>query len=350
MKILHVVWVLRFGGIETMLMNIANEQVTLGHEVGILLIDEGAADPEVVKRLDKHVAVFCAGRKYGVFDIPAYWRLNRIIKRFKPDTIHLHSAAMFKYLAPQQRRLCNVTLHALCNKPNTDQIEKIPRVFAISQSVADDLMQKKRVKSIVNPNGINPELISFNKEKTTNKLLRIVQVSRLDHPHKGQHLLILAGKMLVDRGYTNFTIDFIGGGPSFDYLEKMVRENGMNEKIHFLGMKDQQYIYEHLCEYDLFVQPSIYEGFGLTVAEAMAAKVPVLVSSGQGPEEVIDYGKSGYVFRNGDVVDCADKIEVFLKGENDKTFVEKSFDRVRNVYNVKVTVKTYLDNYIIKGK
>lgn len=332
-----------------MLMNIANEQIALGHEVGILLIDEGAADPEVVKRLDEHVAVFCASRKYGIFDIFAYWRLNKIIRRFEPDTIHLHSAAMFKYLDLQQRRLCNVTLHALCNKPNTDHIGKIPKVFAISQSVADDLKRKKHVESIVNPNGINPELISFSAKKTANKRLRIVQVSRLDHPKKGQHLLILAGKLLVDRGYTNFTIDFIGGGPSLNYLEKMVRENGMNEIVRFLGMKDQQYIYDHLCEYDLFVQPSVYEGFGLTVAEAMAAKVPVLVSSGQGPEEVVDYGSCGYVFHNGDVIDCADKIEIFLKGENDETFVKKSFDRVWNRYNVKVTVKTYLDNYVIKA-
>ncbi len=344
MRILHIVWVLNFGGIETMLMNIANEQVAMGNEVGILLIDKGTDNPEVIKRLDKRVAILKANRKYGKFDLPAYWRMNMLIKKFQPEVIHLHSAAIYKYLCPLQRRSCNVTLHALCNKPNTDHIEKIDKVFAISQSVADDLMQKKHVHSIVNPNGIKPELIRTGKRSSDGKF-RIVQVSRLDHPKKGQHILLEACGMLKQRGYDNFTVDFIGGGPSLEYLKSVTEKSQLCGRVKFLGMKDQQYIYDHLCEYDLFVQPSIYEGFGLTVAEAMAAKVPVLVSSGQGPEEVIGYGQCGYVFKNGDVEDCAGKIEMYLNGEEDKSFVDKAFERVWNLYNVKITVKTYLENY-----
>lgn len=106
--------------------------------------------------------------------------------------------------------------------------------------------------------------------------------------------------------------------------------------------------YDHLCNYDLFVQPSIYEGFGLTVAEAMAARVPVLVSSGQGPEEVIGNGKCGYVFKNGDQTDCAAKIRIFLEGKDDKSLVESAYERVWKLYNIKVTVQTYLDKYVIR--
>ena len=54
----------------------------------------------------------------------------------------------------------------------------------------------------------------------------------------------------------------------------------------FLVKQTQDYVAAHLTDYDLFVQPSRWEGFGLTVAEAMAAGVPVLVSEGQGPAEV----------------------------------------------------------------
>jgi hypothetical protein len=103
MRILHIVWVLNFGGIETMLMNIANEQVAMGNEVGILLIDKGTDNPEVIKRLDKRVAILKANRKYGKFDLPAYWRMNMLIKKFQPEVIHLHSAAIYKYLYPLQQ-------------------------------------------------------------------------------------------------------------------------------------------------------------------------------------------------------------------------------------------------------
>lgn len=345
MKVLHIVWTLRFGGIETMLMNIANEQKALGNEVGILLIDKDAIDPELIKKLDKDVMLFYANRRYGKYDLLAYLRMNWIIYKYAPDVIHLHSAAIYKYLCPVLQKACNLTLHDLCNKPNTDHIEKINKIFAISESVAEDLMKKKGVYSIVNPNGIRPELIRVKKKLHTGGKYRIVQVSRLEHQKKGQHILINACKLLKEDGLGDFTLDFIGDGGSRSYLEQMVKEKGLSNCVRFLGTKDQQYIYDHLCEYDLFVQPSIYEGFGLTVAEAMAAKVPVLVSSGQGPEEVIDFGRCGSVFENGNIKDCAKKIALYLQGKMDETLVEKAFKRVWERYNVKVTVRTYLDRY-----
>ena len=348
MKILHVIWSFNFGGIETMLVNIANEQVVLGHEVGVLVVDAGKTNPDLVKTLDSHIRLFCANRKWGVKDIFAILRLNEIIGGFRPDVIHLHSSSIFKYLFPRYRKFCNVTLHALCNKQNTDHIEKVPRVFAISQSVAKDLMQKKGVASMVNPNGIRPELIRAKCTERDSCLFRIVQVSRLEHLKKGQHILIEAAKSLLDNGITNFAIDFIGNGDSLGYLKQLAQNNNMEEHVHFLGTKDQKYIYDNLCCYDLFVQPSIYEGFGLTVAEAMAAKVPVLVSTGQGPEEVIDGGKYGYLFKNSDVEDCASKMSMFIENKNDKSLIEKAYQRVWSLYNVRVTTQTYIDNYIVK--
>lgn len=348
MKILHVIWSFNFGGIETMLVNIANEQVVLGHEVGVLVVDAGKTNPDLVKTLDSHIRLFCANRKWGVKDIFAILRLNEIIGGFRPDVIHLHSSSIFKYLFPRYRKFCNVTLHDLCNKQNTDHIEKVPRVFAISQSVAKDLMQKKGVASMVNPNGIRPELIRAKCTERDSCLFRIVQVSRLEHLKKGQHILIEAAKSLLDNGITNFAIDFIGNGDSLEYLKQLAQNNNMEEHVHFLGTKDQKYIYDNLCCYDLFVQPSIYEGFGLTVAEAMAAKVPVLVSTGQGPEEVIDGGKYGYLFKNSDVEDCASKMSMFIENKNDKSLIEKAYQRVWSLYNVRVTTQTYIDNYIVK--
>lgn len=348
MKILHIVWSFNFGGIETMLVNIANEQVALGHEIGVLVVDAGKTNPDLVKTLNTHIQLFCANRRWGTKDVFAIFRLNRIIGHFNPDAIHIHSSSIFKYLYPRYRKFSNVTLHDLCNKANTDHIGKVPRIFAISQSVAQDLILKKGVASMVNPNGIRPELVQVKNSKRNGRLFRIVQVSRLEHLKKGQHILIEAGKRLLDNGVTNFAIDFIGSGSSLECLQQLVKNNNMEAYVHFLGNKDQKYIYDNLCSYDLFVQPSIYEGFGLTVAEAMAAKVPVLVSSGQGPEEVIDGGKCGYVFRNSDIEDCTGKLSMFIEGRDDQSLVEKAYQRVWNLYNVKVTTQTYIEKYIKK--
>lgn len=347
MKIIHISWTFRFGGIETMLVNIANEQAAMGNDVHICIVEHNNVEKTLLDSLDKRIQMHYADRRYGVKDIMAILRLNKIINNVNPDTIHLHSSTLYKYIIRKRyKKICNSTLHALCSPCNTGCIKDVPRVFAISKAVAADLWEKKQVKSIVNVNGIHPELITTRKAATQSEQLKIVQVSRLDHLTKGQHILIKAGKELFKKGYKNFSIDFIGDGSSMEYLKQLANECGISDHVHFLGAKSQQYIFDNLCKYDLFVQPSIYEGFGLTVAEAMAAKVSVVVSSGQGPEEIVDNGKYGYVFENGNHIDLAEKIELFLNGSNDKEMTEAAYQRVWNLYNIKVTAQNYVNQYL----
>ena len=104
-------------------------------------------------------------------------------------------------------------------------------------------------------------------------------------------------------------------------------------------------MYENLCNYDLFIQPSRYEGFGLTVAEAIAAKLPVLVSNIDGPLEIINGGKLGLTFENEDVTDCADKIQKFIEQGRNSKQVEEAYQYVCENYDVSVTAQKYLEVY-----
>lgn len=345
MKIVHIVWSFRFGGIETMLVNIINEQLKLCNDVHLVIIEDSAVEPTLLKGFDERIKIHYAHRKEGGSLIFPVFRLNLLLLKLNPNVIHIHSSSMYRIIVlPWLKKVVNSTLHALPNKVNTVAIKDVPRVFAISESVNYYLKKQYGVNSIVNPNGIHPEKIK--KKISYNNLFQIVQVSRLQHENKGQHVLLEAAAILKERGYKDFRITFIGDGESRDFLENKVKALDLGGYVKFLGKKKQTYIFEHLCDYDLFVQPSIYEGFGLTIVEAMAAKLPVIVSSGQGPEEVIDYGKYGYVFENGNSSACADKIEIFLKHENDTLQVEKAYQRVLDLYDITVTVKTYMNNYL----
>ena len=82
------------------------------------------------------------------------------------------------------------------------------------------------------------------------------------------------------------------------------------------------------------------------MAEAMAAEVPVLVSSGQGPAEVTCGDKYGWVFENGNVDDLVDKIKYIF--DNYDEAMEKAniaLSYVQNTYDVSVTARKYLDLY-----
>lgn len=67
----------------------------------------------------------------------------------------------------------------------------------------------------------------------------------------------------------------------------------------------------------------------MTVAEAIAAKIPVLVSNIEGPLEIIDGGRLGLSFENKNTISCAEKIKQFLiNGRNDEQ-VEAAYEYVK---------------------
>ena len=138
-------------------------------------------------------------------------------------------------------------------------------------------------------------------------------------------------------------VDFIGDGASMSELKELVQERGLAHCVNFLGAMSRKNIYEKLCNYDLLVQPSRDEGFGLTVAEGMAAGVPVLVSNLAGPMEVIANGRYGAMFELGtnEVDNCVLQIaeikdnyghyKHLAEGEA-LDFVKKNFDVARVAY------------------
>lgn len=346
MKIIHVTYGFGLGGIETMLHNIANEQVAMGQKIYIIVIND-IINNELKESLDSNIEFICLKRKVSSRNILPFIKLNHLLYKINPDIIHLHYSSIARFiLIPSLFHKTCVTQHDVCNKKNSQYLYKCKRIYAISNIVKYDIKKWTGLDSEVVLNGINVSKIKYLQYlQNDTTYFRIVQVSRLVHEKKGQHILIKAVAKLIKQGYNQIRLDFIGDGDSHGYLEKLVRELGIKEYVRFLGDKDQPYIYEHLCDYNLFVQPSIYEGFGLTVTEAMAAKIPVLVSENQGPLEIIDYGKYGYTFKNQNIDDCADKIKIFLNNEFNKDIVEKAYIRVNEQYDVSKTAKNYLIKY-----
>ena len=105
------------------------------------------------------------------------------------------------------------------------------------------------------------------------------------------------------------------------------------------------YIYEHLHKYDIEVQPSLSEGFGLTAAEAMAAQIPVLVSDQEALLEVIDNGSCGYYFKTGDYVELSQKLIEIMRNNSNSKLLAAGKERVSEFFDVKITAKNYLNNY-----
>jgi glycosyltransferase involved in cell wall biosynthesis len=91
----------------------------------------------------------------------------------------------------------------------------------------------------------------------------------------------------------------IGDGPERWNAQTLVRELGLEDDVHFLGVREG--MAELLGRADLYLLPSEHESFGLSALEAMSCGVPVIATSVGGTSEVVEQGVSGYLVDPHDV-------------------------------------------------
>lgn len=341
MKIAHITWSMGTGGIETMLVDIVNEQIK-NDEVRVFVINE-YYDKDLLCRIDKNVKVSLLNRKARSKNIWPIIRLNIMLLSFHPDVIHCHQGHLAPIIKVPFKKV--LTIHNTHSK--ADYWKKFDKLFCISKAVKEYTVQLGYTNGIVVYNGIHTEEIARKDYSQTseNTIKRIVCIGRLNKD-KGQRILIDAAKELVNnRQQTSFSIDLIGDGMEHERLKKLVVDYGLSNYVRFLGKQPRNWFYPKLKNYDLFVMPSISEGFGLTLAEACAAKLPVLTCDLAGPMEVIGNGKFGVSFKTGDVLALADGIEHFLRNGYDLTLTEKAYYYVKNNFDVKATANRYIEEY-----
>ena len=311
MKIAHAVMMFQTGGIETMLVDIINQQVKDGHEVELVIFNDDIRNDALLSTIHPKVKIHFVNRPVGSKNPYYLLKFNLILARIDPDIVHAHNLAFAQLIYIKSLKRVFITDHALGHDYSQyPRIKKINKVFAISHRVESDVIRRHGNiydNIAVVENGIDTQSIKKHSFiGRDNGCFNIVMVSRLSLVHKAQDILIKAVSLLSEN--YNVHLDFIGIGEDENKLRNLVNSLGLNDKISFLGNKSRKELYQMLCNYDLLVQSSKMEGFGLTVAEGMAAGLPVLVSDNGGPMEIIDHGKYGFYFKTGDAEDCASKI------------------------------------------
>ncbi len=345
MKIVHLTWGLGVGGAESMLVDIANEQAA-AHEVWVVVGNEDI-DSSVVRGFDRSIRLVNMGRPPGSANPWYFAKLTGWIWRIDPDVMHAHqdSFARIKRLtsAPMVLTVHNTRL------PLSHGLAAFDSVLCISKAVRNDVTSRfPDCPARIISNGIKFRAATL-KSAYGFRPFRIVQISRLAHEQKGQDVLIRSLQHVLERlGRDSVGVDFIGEGASLEYLQRLSEECGVQEQCRFLGAIARPSIYGRLCEYDLLVQPSRYEGFGLTILEGIAAGLPVLVSDIEGPMEIIAGGRLGWSFRSEDPQDLSDKIIELFALSKQPDFAQRLRDRAeqsRSLFDVKLTACKYIDEY-----
>jgi glycosyltransferase involved in cell wall biosynthesis len=312
---------------------------TLGH-VRVLGADSlrqavvFCATPSERSTLRERLAVAGADVHYLPFDegrLRFAFALFRLCRRERVAAVMTHGLG-FHLVVALAARLAGVqrviTMVGNPVAPDRDRLGSLRRrsraaaplvhaVIACSDHVAATLVQHVGLRSDVVRTLANPlEVVDIERRAQGSRAARqggpapvICMVARLD-PIKDHETVIRAVARLVERRRPVF-LRLVGTGPTEPGLRELAVELDVTDAVEFLGNRSD--IPEILGGSDLFVfGMTWHEGFGVAVAEAMAARVPIVCTDAGPASEVLDAGRAGLLVPAGDGAAMADAIERLL--------------------------------------
>lgn len=166
-------------------------------------------------------------------------------------------------------------------------IDRCTAFFCVSDVLRTELLAAfphHEAKVVVLPNAVAVERIPMRPEPVT-ELRRWLYLGRL-LPHKGVWRL-LESFALCALDDPDLELTLVGDGPLRDRLESRAAQLGLADRVHLPGSVPHEQVVGLLHAHDLLVHLSQYETFGMTVVEAVASGLPVLVTRSGGPEETL---------------------------------------------------------------
>jgi glycosyltransferase involved in cell wall biosynthesis len=189
------------------------------------------------------------------------------------------------------------------------------KFIAVSRFTGEKLRERgisgRKIEVI--PNGI--EIREYQKTKVEKfSLPTICCISRLvEYKHVGDLLKAIA---IVRKDIPDVACKIIGSGPEEKHLKSLAIRLGLQKNVEFLGfVEEHKEVVKILKASHVFCLPSVVEGFGMVLLEAMASQVPYVASEIEPLVEATDR-KGGLFFKPRDCRDLADKLLQMLKDRN----------------------------------
>lgn len=329
MNIMYLLFSFTVGGIERLMVDVANG-MSKKHNVTVCVINDYYSQ-ELIDELDDNVNVILMNRPIGGKKLKCMIDIFKIVKKNKADILHCQGinciqASIFVKLFLPKVKIYN-TVHDVNNYKIYNKFQVIlgnimcSKIIAISKAVENEILDRNVDKSNVEVvyNAVDTDkFISRNKKLFNPENIVIGNVARIYPQKKGQDLLVRAVAELAHKGY-NIKCIFVGepmkGNKKYiDELVALSEELNVKDRFEFLG--NVMNVPEVLEKIDIFVLPSRFEGFGISVIEAMAMKKLCVVCDIEGPKEIINTDKLGYTFKTGDYIDLAYKLEMSVSNYN----------------------------------
>jgi glycosyltransferase involved in cell wall biosynthesis len=170
-------------------------------------------------------------------------------------------------------------------------------------------------------------------------------VCRLIEPDKGITVLLQAmAKLTGPPAPLACQLLIVGEGPARSQLHDLGQRLGILSRVVFTGMRRD--IADLLPLLDVFVMPSLSEGFGIAIVEAMAAGRPVVASAVGGIPEIVQHEETGLLVPPGDPVALAAALrDLLTRPDRARALGACGQQRARERFSIEVAVKRHEDLY-----
>jgi len=341
-------------------------------------LDKSKFDPILVcsnyRELDKWCTNFQGeGIKVYRLDVKSkhdpkhYFQLKKIIKEEKADILHAHiwnpASCRYAYLVAQSTKIpLIITEHDPFKlSPFKDFFKKrflqyVTKIVAISNNnkhLLSELYPEHKQKITVIHNGLDltwwqSQLLRFTDEDLRHikedlfhckeNTLIITTVAELNE-RKGIKYLINAVPEVIKK-YPNTKFIIIGDGPNKADYENLIKKLDLENHVHLTGQ--QKEIPKLLKSSNIFLLPSIREGFGMVNLEAMITPLPIIATKAGGIPEVIEDGKTGILVEPGNTKALVEALEKLISSsELREKYALAGHERVLKKFDAKEMAIAY---------
>ncbi|MGC4041448.1 MAG: glycosyltransferase family 4 protein [Flavobacterium sp.] len=323
------------GGAERMAVNIANDLVSLGNEVYILILD----NKKSLYAIDERITVVLFEKiiqnkilKYFQFSL----HIRKSLKKINPD-------AVLDFIFPSFFLLSTIglkykTVISIRNNPNNmelfDKVALRKMLFKRAKAIISQteyarkviFEQTKHSNIVVIPNYVRNIAI-----ENTEKENQIINVGKL-HDVKGQEKLI---RMFSEIPNDGWKLILVGDGPNKEKLMNQCQNLSVSDKVIFTGNVDN--VDHYLQQSKIFAFTSQTEGFPNALLEAMATPLACIsFDCLAGPSEMIKDNENGFLVPLNDENEFKQKLLLLMNDENRQIAFSTEALKVKEAFSKEV--------------
>lgn len=317
------------GGVENLFLSIAEKRK---QDIFYLIVLNKIIEESKINSLPKNVN-FIDFKEQNKFKRFLYFSrfINTKLKHIK-IMIDFHEILFCEFFMKfnSKKKYCvhwfNSNPYMRLNKNKNDKYLKFysfyKKTICICESQKELLLKlfpkKKESDFYVSNNFVDVEkIIKSSLEKINLDFKYILMVSRVDFGAKDFFTVIKAYEKLNSALQKEYKLVFVGDGPNFEDLKKIVSNSSVQKNIFLLG--NQKNPYSFIKNATLLIQSSFSEGFSLITLESWALETPVILSNFLcSSKELSNNENSTLLFEIGNSIQLKEKIEIVLKNNTIK--------------------------------